>query len=84
MRRDNKRIAKRRLNSVDALLGYLCVELGYCDAAGMEFNPLPTVNEFADAVLRAEGIDPLGYCEHKKVIRQIIADSYSDMGVEVD
>ena len=52
MRRDNKRVAKRRLNSVDALLGYLCVELGYCDAAGMEFNPLPTVNEFADAVLR--------------------------------
>ena len=83
MKRKRKRVAKRRLKSIDALLGYLCAEYGYCDASSLDFNPLPTVNDFADAVLRAEGIDPLGYCEHKQLIREIVADCYEDMGIAV-
>jgi len=84
MKRNRKRIAKRSLTSIDDLLGYLCVEYGYCGATHLEFDILPTVKDFTDAVLSAEGIDPLGYCEHKQLIREIVADCYEDMGGRVE
>jgi hypothetical protein len=82
MKRTRKRVAARRLKSIDALIDYLCETWGYCDASYLDFPlPPPPVNEMVDAILRAEGIDPLGYCEHKQMIRAVVEDCYDDMGV---
>lgn len=45
------------------LLNQLCVTLGFClqadDLASLRTNPPTGVDAFADAVIRAEGLDPV-------------------------
>jgi hypothetical protein len=49
-------------SKIDALLYQLCVGMGHClsseDWARLLDDPPPDAESFADAVLRAEGIDP--------------------------
>lgn len=82
MKQNRKRVATRRLRSIGALIGYLCDTMGYCDASHAQLDTSLSVAEMTDAILRAEGIDPLGYCEHKETIRSIVEDCYEDMGVK--
>jgi hypothetical protein len=47
---------------IEALLYELCVVLGFClppdVQARLKSNPPSDIDEFADAVIRAEGLDP--------------------------
>ena len=44
---------------LEAALWELCARYGYCGASAVHFDPPPgTVNEFVDAVLVAEGLEP--------------------------
>ena len=66
---------------VRSLLSKLCGELRFClpEAAGerLERNPPTDAREFADAVFRAEGLDPL--TADRQVYRQVkavVADAF--------
>jgi hypothetical protein len=56
-----KDVSKRAI--LDELLDELCVTLGFClppdDKAKLTDNPPVGVDAFADAVIRAEGMDPV-------------------------
>jgi hypothetical protein len=51
------------VQDVDALLNYLCVGLGFClppdEQTRLRAAPPPGIDAFTDAVLVAEGLDPL-------------------------
>lgn len=55
--------------------------MGYCDGSCAQLDVSLSVNEMTDAILRAEGIDPLGYCDQKAILRSIVAECYEDMGI---
>lgn len=61
---------------IEVLLTELCVDLGFClppDAvARLKSDPPPDTDEFADAVIRAEGLDP--YADIPLRLRRDIRD----------
>jgi hypothetical protein len=65
-------------DDLDVLLGYLCTEWGYCNAptakALLQANAVLTAEDFAVAVLRAEGLNP----EYEKGMRRDIAERFRD------
>lgn len=60
-------------SQVEALLYELCVVLGFClppdEQARLRESPPTDVDEFTDAVIRAEGLDP-----HAGIPRQLRRD----------
>jgi hypothetical protein len=70
---------------VDAarLLNDLCVRLGYClspdDQQRIIANPPTTVDGFTDAVVTAEGLDPvLMATEQRQQVRRMVADAFGE------
>lgn len=63
--------------SLEKVLYELCVELGFClppeEGAKLRTDPPSGVDEFTDAVIRAEGMDPV-YIDSdlKRRIREIV------------
>jgi hypothetical protein len=64
---------------VEALLWDICVRYGFClrpdDMEALIAAPPPDVNSFVDAILVAEGMDPL-LCE--KDIRNFLSEAVRD------
>ena len=65
------------------LLNDLCVRLGYClpleDQQGIIDDPPATVDAFTDAVVVAEGLDPvLMASEQRQQVRRVVAAAFSE------
>lgn len=66
---------------VESLLSKLCIELGFCLAPEYENrlikNPPSTIEEFADAVFRFEGLNPQYVERHLyKQVRDKIGEAF--------
>ncbi|WP_182380136.1 hypothetical protein [Nocardioides sp. WS12] len=65
------------------LLNDLCVRLGYClppeDQQEIVNNPPPSVDAFTDAVIVAEGFDPvLMDTEQRQQVRRMVAAAFGE------
>ena len=65
------------------LLDELCAKLGYClprdDQRRIVDDPPDTVDAFTDAVVTAEGLDPLLIAtEQRQQVRRIVADAFDE------
>jgi hypothetical protein len=75
----------RPTSRVEALLYELCVTYGYCLPEGKNdellANPPHDPDEFVDAVLLAEGIDPTLVDKHQRTqVRGVVCDWLFDEG----
>jgi hypothetical protein len=69
--------------TIAALLGDLCVQLGYClppdDQQRITSNPPQSVDAFTDAVVEAEGFDPvLMATEQRQQVRRMVAAAFGE------
>lgn len=66
---------------VEPLLYELCVKLGFClppaDQRRLERAPPVEVDDFADAVFVAEGMDPLAHPRLRKQVCECIAAHFA-------
>ena len=75
---------------IEALLYELCVVLGFClppDAqARLKNDPPKDANEFADAVIRAEGLDPYADIplHLRRDVRNRVAKHFRDAAEDED
>lgn len=68
---------------VAKLLNDLCIQLGYClppdDRQRIVSNPPASVDAFTDAVVKAEGFDPLLMAtEQRQQVRRIVAAAFGE------
>jgi hypothetical protein len=68
---------------VARLLNDLCVRLGYClhpeDQQRIINDPPPSVDAFTDAVVLAEGLDPvLMATEQRQQVRRVVAAAFGE------
>jgi hypothetical protein len=73
---------------IESLLYELCVGLGYClppaDQERLRESPPSTVDAFTDAVLMAEGLDPLINKQPRRQVRACVAKWFErDSGSDV-
>jgi hypothetical protein len=65
------------------LLDDLCVKLGYClppdDKRRIVDNPPETIDAFTDAVVIAEGLDPVLMArDQRQAVRRMVADAFGE------
>lgn len=71
------------MTNVQLLLNDLCSKLGYClspaEQEKIVADPPPTVDAFADAVIRAEGLDSILIdTQQRRQIRDLVAAAFGE------
>src|SRR4051794_27567025 len=65
---------------VEQLLYDLCVHMGFClppeESARLRRDPPPTVDEFINAVFRAEGTDPETHHQYRDAMRRHVVKHF--------
>ena len=72
---------------IEVLIGALCVEWGFCNSLGannlLADRDALEADEFAEAVLVAEGMNPLSNADWQGKIRRVFVERYGQASVSM-